>query len=542
MSYIRQLPEDEVSKLENTQSVCMYHYRIRSCSCILCGCFTSSNFTDEISAARAELGRLEKRENELLKQLADTRAAAQAQRRRLEDLVRSGKPPINRLPVESLLQIIGLAIRASPSDDLSCNRINQIRRKGELAGVSRHWRNLIFGCPNLWTEITLAQRLSPSVVHMHAIRSRTCLIDVYIDAWYRDSNKLYLGEMLDAVVACVSRWRTFTVLTSSCQEVFSLIFRSIDGLCFSCLSSVDIPAELFPDGGPQAGYQRCFQPQNIPRLKHAVLHTQYDDIDVPLGLETLSLTLHRYCNEPRSSRSAIPIFLSLQTLKVLSLSGNISHWRLQPNSINLPLLEKITLQLVSGPGEFLEALVAPQLRHCDYQRYVSQLRQTPPSNPGCVLSSVQSLSFWLCSEPDYQYDEAKAISLAFPGVRHVELLSEDIPNIFDMCKGPCIADNWENLQHITFIGLADEVLRMPNVFILWLQHRRNMGLPVLHVVFSKIQYDEAWGYNSTWLLALYQSLHEYCTLEFENVPLSPPLTFSGNVAEPSSTKVVCDLF
>ena len=284
----------------------MYYHHIRSCSYILCGCFTSSNFTDEISAARAELDCLERHENELLKQLVDTRAAALAQRRRLGDLVRRGKPPINRLPVESLLQIIGLAICA-PSDGLSEDHINRIRRKGELAGVSRHWRNLIFGCPNLWTEITLVQVLPPSVVRMHAIRSRTCLIDVHIGAWYTDSNKFrYLGEMLDAVVACVSRWRTFTVQGSYCQAVFSLIFRRIDGLCFPCLSSVDIPAELFPGSGPQAGYQRSLQPQNIPRLKHAVLHTYKDDFDLPLELETLSLTVPNYYGEPRTSQSTIP--------------------------------------------------------------------------------------------------------------------------------------------------------------------------------------------------------------------------------------------
>lgn len=209
---------------------------------------------------------------------------------------------------------------------------------------------------------------------------------------------------------------------------------------------------------------------------------------------------------------------------MLSLSGNISHWRLQPNSINLPLLEKITLQLASRLEEFLEAMVAPQLHHCDYQP--SQFRRIPSfHNIGCVFSSVQFLSLWPCTEQNYLFDEAMAISLVFPGVCHVELLPVHIPHIFDMCKGLCIADNWENLQCVTFNGLADEILQKSNVFVLWLQHRQNKGLPVLHVVISDVQDEDAWGCSSTWLLRLYESLHEYCTLEFENIPLSPPLTF-----------------
>jgi len=68
---------------------------------------------DELAAARAELNRLEKQEQELLKQLFAVRFVAQAQRTKVEGLIKQVPVLVDRLPNELLFQIIELSIQTA---------------------------------------------------------------------------------------------------------------------------------------------------------------------------------------------------------------------------------------------------------------------------------------------------------------------------------------------------------------------------------------------------------------------------------------------
>ena len=492
-----------------------------------------TSFNDQLLAARAELRHLESREEKLLGQLANVRAAMQTQRRRVDELIRSGTPPIHRIPNESLLQIIDLAIRAN-----RC-ALPRIWRKSDLAVVSRHWRKLIFGSPKLWTEISLEGRLHPSVVRMHATRSRACLVDVSIDGRLFKEKELQLSEMLDAVLSCASRWRSFKVHKFDPDEgTLDIISSRVNRLrSFPSLSSVDIPAGLFL-AGVRTGYLP-FDKLNAPQLKHAVLEAPTDDLDLPPDLETLSLTLPEHIDESLAPALAIPNSILPQTLRVLSLSGNIDRWCLLPNSINLPLLEKATLHATAS-NKFLASLVAPQLRHCDYRPRLQYRQVTSSVYLDSVHSSVETLSFWLFGKPNNCFGEACAFALAFPNVRHVQLDPAYISDVFGTHDGFCIADQWRELRTITFLEADTETSQTLNAFLLWLQHRRNSGQPGIHVIFTEFYPDDTSECYENWL-STFQLLHEYCTLEFEDIVFRPTLIVYGNIDVPSSIKVVCIL-
>ena len=99
----------------------------------------------ELTEARVELARLEKQEQELIEQLYNVRTAVRTQRTKLGELVRGIHAPIDRLPNELLLRIFEFSIHASILAFPSCD-VHRHRKRG-LAGVSRHWRDLILRFP-----------------------------------------------------------------------------------------------------------------------------------------------------------------------------------------------------------------------------------------------------------------------------------------------------------------------------------------------------------------------------------------------------------
>ncbi|KAL4075246.1 hypothetical protein V8B97DRAFT_1841778, partial [Scleroderma yunnanense] len=251
-------------------------------------------FSRELALVRAELDRLENLERDLLRRLADTRAAAQVQRRRIGDLIRRGQPPIHRLPIEILLWIIDLATRGPRDSGVT----HQVERKGVMASVSRHWRNTISSCPSFWTQIILTPATPAALVQAHVTRSCSCLVSIQIHGWYCKSSQFRpLSRLLDIVLTCAHRWCTFTLDPCCPLEVCEFIYERMEHCSFDCLDSVDVNIRIpdkYSDSGHQSYYPWFLESKYLPNLKQMVLHTSTDGFLLPSGLTTLSITLPDY--------------------------------------------------------------------------------------------------------------------------------------------------------------------------------------------------------------------------------------------------------
>ncbi|KAI6116407.1 hypothetical protein F5141DRAFT_1213011 [Pisolithus sp. B1] len=140
----------------------------------------------ELSDARAELARLQRRELELLQNLLDVHKAVAAQKVVIDELIKaSAVPPINRLPNELLAQTF-LLIRD---------------QKQSLGSVSRRWRVVIMDTPTIWSEICFSDYYSrPSLLKLHLDRSRQ--VPLTISLHYNQT------ELLEVVLPHVNRIHT----------------------------------------------------------------------------------------------------------------------------------------------------------------------------------------------------------------------------------------------------------------------------------------------------------------------------------------------
>lgn len=123
---------------------------------------------NELREARAELVRLEASAKDLLSQLLDVRAAISRQRTKINELIRQRPPIIDRLPTEILLSIL---IHAQPN----------FRRKRQLVGVCRRWKNIILDSPMLWSLIVVSGEESSKSIRTHLKRSGNALLDILIE-------------------------------------------------------------------------------------------------------------------------------------------------------------------------------------------------------------------------------------------------------------------------------------------------------------------------------------------------------------------------
>ncbi|KAL4075243.1 hypothetical protein V8B97DRAFT_1555954 [Scleroderma yunnanense] len=452
---------------------------------------------DELAQARIQLVRLEQQERNLLGRLKDIRSAVQLQQATIDALVKSiNCAPISRLPTELLLEILDLAINAAP---VGCD-LHLHTRKWELTCVSRRWRDVILNSPVLWTSIKLTPIWDVSVVKAHVTRSRGRPLDIEVGQSWPSRGRDALPAQLDVVVPSAHRWRSLVIHNSAGYTLSTHVLARIDNLKLSSLKHVSIP--LYPptlreqDEGKLC-YPSFLRPGYISNLKSLELRNFVapNDFQIPHGLTALLLKLP---DVRPSGSSTFLSSLSSQTLKDLSLSGDIDHWSLQPDTIHLPFLEKLELRVSKAKG-LLEALVAPRLINFEYHPY---RMQDPPSVVFRGLSSkfrsVEYLSFHLWEILEDLYEDANAFY------------------------------HWAHLESLTFKGLTRDLLRTPNEFFMWLEQRKARGKPMLHIKLSQIQGDD-WGLDVSWLSTLYEALHNFSILEFEDVPLMPTVMLSGNV-------------
>ncbi|KAI6044075.1 hypothetical protein EDC04DRAFT_2942140 [Pisolithus marmoratus] len=420
----------------------------------------------ELAQLRAEL---DKREYELKQELFHVRAAAETKCKLIHDICKL-RPvaAINRLPVEVLVRILHLALFMPCYSQWRHHCI----QKQLFAGVSHRWRNIILNSPSLWTTICVCPTWPFSLVEMHVERSGEYPLDIAIVEWWdEDDDDDDTFNFLGPVLPYTRRWRSLTVHAGVPLIQF---LRDFDRLFFPCLKSINIHGyDVFDFEFPAA--------DNAPVLERLVLNR---------------------------CRPAVTLLPSLERLTTLALKGAIGHWKLVPQSIHLPLLRSLTMD-VDSPKTLLQAIVVPGLSH--FEASLSNV-DSPFSEIPLVFNEVHHL----CLHASITCSVAE-VCQAFPNIWHLEV-GQLASKFFHGLQEN--TDLWSDLECVTFRSLHVTFLEEAvTQFREWLRVRKPT-VKLLHVRFTRLKRRTGWKKRGKGLLSmLYNSLHENCTFEIDQFPL-----------------------
>ncbi|KAI5986025.1 hypothetical protein EDC04DRAFT_2826593 [Pisolithus marmoratus] len=161
----------------------------------------------ELDQLRAELGKLWKRERELLRELFDVRAAAEIRKRKIFDISKvQPVAVINRLPVEVFSRILHFALSIAHCGEWFVVVVGLQKR--QFMAVSRRWRDVVLNSPSLWSVICLCSGWRAPFVEMHVTRSREHPLDITFGDW--DDPGLP-DAALRSIFRCTHRWRSINI-------------------------------------------------------------------------------------------------------------------------------------------------------------------------------------------------------------------------------------------------------------------------------------------------------------------------------------------
>ncbi|KAI6012734.1 hypothetical protein F5J12DRAFT_891047 [Pisolithus orientalis] len=457
---------------------------------------------DEFAGARAALVTLEKRKQGLIAELNDVHAAIRSQRNKVEELIRRLPiSPINRLPDEILLRIFELILGAARTEDKNCC----VRWKGQLAEVSRRWRNVILHSPCLWTTITVSSSRSTALIETYIMRSSESPLDIEIHhngILFAFEDKP-LVQRLELVVTCAERWRSLTIFLDA-HSTFRVLQR-LGHLSLPSLTSVCI--RNFPCCEPEKLDPPFLRSQCAPRMEKIFISGDIGMLkgrEIPSSVKTLAVELDFF------SRSGINSALLLesmpcQRLTSLCLDGRINFGELSPNSIQLPLLEKFVSKLGGVSAALIRAIVAPRLKH--FEGHAFSANQSLHDTFVVVSGKFSSVDHFTLYESQRHETVSKSLCLAFPGVRHLVLPKEDIIAVLRSAEGPGTAFHWQHLESLTSIGhLEKEFEAFINDLANCLRRRQEAGL-------SKFRLNLSTPFSVEKLLFVYEQLNDVCILE-----------------------------
>ena len=497
---------------------------------------------DELFLARMELARLETKAENLLQEFLDAKKSIATQRSKIDELVRKIPTPIGRLPDELLSYIYSLAM-SSWNGALEDTYSDDYQARMDLAMVSRRWRDIILNTPKFWTTIEVDPTLPPPVTHLERNRNAPLNVVIRYPRVEHDDREIeQFLQSLSCLISSAHRWRSLVIVgddriwptrNSILDEFNHLLFPSLKSVLLYPYRSQDLLDDrplIYPD---------FLAPKHTPVLEHMELRNYVPSPDFRTvdTLRSLKLALHSVAN----SDSMFLYQISTESLTTLSLKGNITSLTLTPNSIQLPFLHTLSLQIVGGK-QFLEAIDAPNLTQFVYVRRSDEDRPaTVFSGLGSKFNRVHRLSFsWAPSkrhplrDPRIGTDDAVALSRTFPCVYHAEVDLRVLFPVFDNH-----AESWKCLQSLTFDVLHSEdwfLGQGVDRLMLWLKERHELGLPRLRLKFPTAR-KITFGYqNDGHLFAkVYESLQKYSILELEDFPLTPDMYFS---TEGNSLRVV----
>ena len=484
---------------------------------------------DELTQARVKLSLLEKQERELVKTLCDVRLAAEAQRTKIKELVKRLPSPIDRLPNELFLLIIGLAIHATRIETellYTSNPDADDWKTKALMMVSHHWRNIIWHSPKLWSTIVVAPSWQKSRLKAYVERSWPSPIDIEIYSWPSWEQDSQLDEMLDVAILCADRWRNVSVYAADNVHLALRRIRHLTLPSLARLSMEHIPA--FLDGNSDIFDPQFFTPGNSPFLEYLEIG---GDFITSFGLPMLpSLKeLHIYLPPPTSNTS--PTFLERLSmyprLVTLTVSGDARTLELlRPNSILLPILDELICTLPNA-SSLLHTIVAPRLSYFNYHPWTHS-DGTIFAGLGSKFSSVRHLAL----RGTHLGSNLEDIFSAFPNVRHVELHRNNADVIF---KGTFSSATWQHLEHLSIYGgkpivgfdrIDHDIPDFLEGLVNWLQLRQNSGQSDLRIQLSFFVGD------ANWISKMYDALNGLCVLEWVAIAFSAPVGLSGTSIAP----------
>ena len=373
---------------------------------------------------------------------------------------------INSLPNEVLCEILKMAIERTPHG-------HTVRKRAPI-NVCRRWKEIIMNTPKLWCSIALAWT-PKSVVEEHIKRSCQCPLDITIDGSWRVPTP-EIEARLDTLIPTAYRWSTLIIEEQCFVGRVSEILNSFDSAVFPILTRLSI--------NQSKSFNPCFpkllSPKSLPVLKDLTLWDVRvtPDLQIPPTLERLTLFL-RYGS---SLNTWLP---SLSRLKALSFNGNTEHLPLQPDSIHLPLLARLTCK-VTHAEPFLQALLAPNLTHIDYSQSSCEslfrtfygLRSKWKSVHELVLRVPKKVK----AASDYSSDLA-CLCLATPEVRGIEVMDHVLNDLLGVDFDLCPIDQWDRLERVAVISDIRSLKNMQKI-VPWLERRENTGKPRLKFGFS----------------------------------------------------------
>jgi len=475
---------------------------------------------DELSRARAKLTLLEGQARRLLQELLHVRAAVATQRAKVDELIQTRPTAFNLLPTEILLSILDLDVHAH----------HHPKRKYQLVGVCRRWKNIILNSPSFWTTIHVATPASSIMTHLE--RSHGALLDIVIEtSLWSQSQHLALVPSLDIVGPLAHRWHRLSITPFDCfahdeEDEFNdtalteFIIKRINHWHFPSLKYVAIS---FCDSSLD-----FLSPARAPALEHLELDefdAEHTDFPSVTALKTLKLD----CNNSPVDHSLFPYLIPTQALTKLSISGLTETFSPQSNSIHFPSLKTLEISRLAKARQFMDAIIAPNLER--FKHTYSGSGDQPSVALGGLCSkftSVRHLSLYhtqhMCA-PKQLYTDAIAVCEAFPGVRHVELKTNRLPHFFDPTLNNACArrpiDLWTELESLTICGHPKWL--EPDPFSAWLVDRQALGLRKLHVKLVFLPEYSCPGQGIDFKSPrLYEVLKDSCNLELDNFPLTLP--------------------
>ena len=232
-------------------------------------------------------------------------------------------------------------------------------------------------------------------------------------------------------------------------------------------------------------------PECVPALKHLEAFVTVYTPPFPSALEELAI------GSPDYPLTRTPCFLqlpSVQGLRALSFRGHTGEWRIQHNSIYLPLT-RLSFD-VSHAEQLLRVLSVPRLTHVDYQQRNNETLFTAFNGISSKWTNVHELRLKLplrtndSTQEDY-HAGLEVLCLAAPEVRGMEVVAEDLDELLECGEGLDPIDHWVHLERFTVIGSVHQLNDTGRYIVPWLKQRKDTGRPALKFGFSLVNGDKA---------------------------------------------------
>ncbi|KAL4073342.1 hypothetical protein V8B97DRAFT_227534 [Scleroderma yunnanense] len=387
-------------------------------------------------------------------------------------------------PTEVLVRIFTFYL-----DPLSLIHVRIREQRQRLAGISRHWRDIILHTPALWKDIVVTRHESRHFLKTQLKRSCEVPLNIKITAsWHA------LSAALAIILPSANRWNSLIIDDSSLASFISLT----NHLKFPSLRYVDIY-------GDRGVWDVDFiSATRSPALENLDLHRTYD-LPKLSQLKTLSI---------RCTSGLSPSFF-VQSLTTLVLRGDIEGWSLERDSISLPVLQTLNLYLTKA-GHFMKAIIAPRLEYFDYSS------KAPDSVEFGGLRNKFSTVHHLSLLDQEDATCGMALCEALPGIRCVEIRADSVLKFAQPqrsgSQGYPLGD-FHNLELLTIdfsrgeLSL-DEVLHDLDPLVQWLTERMESKRGRLRVRLAKFHHHSKHCENN--FTTMYNRFRKCCILELDH--------------------------